>query len=308
MTFVRLINKLTRIINDQAMAQQITCIGHKEREDRANFISKLSTRPTETPNKNLRVLIKKGPVSVETSLRELEDNYEKKPEWKVIEDGGVLSIPVEEFRIINPPKPDHSGSVGFGKKKRGEEKLIDSYPVAQTVKKLNEQVLVKYNEENERARAAGKSEVDAERIAQAVARNLPELTAVQRWQDSEAEIKLKRAIEKITSDQKIPAVIIRSVNLKALSALKDLGLNLSGDAEIDLMMAYASGNFLHVVVFEVKRPDTYPWQTKSPTPTKQAVNKAEIQLTKDLDVLMALLGGIPSSRFPCCVLSYLSWN
>ena len=243
----------------------------------------------------MRVLIKKGPVSVETSLKELEENYASKPEWKVIEDGGVLSIPVEEFRIINPPKPDHSGSVGFDKKKRGEERQIDSYPVAQTVNNLNGQVLVKYSKEKEKARAAGKSVADAERIAQAMARNLPELTAVQRWQDSDAKIKLKRAVEKITIDQKIPALIIRSINLKALSALKDLGLKLSGDAEIDLMMAYASGNFLHVVVFEVKRPDTYPWQTKSPTPTKQAVNKAENQLTKDLDVLMAILGGIPSS-------------
>jgi hypothetical protein len=56
------------------------------------------------PDENLRVLIKKGPVSEETSLKELEENYARKPEWKVIEEGGVLSIPVEEFRmIINPP-------------------------------------------------------------------------------------------------------------------------------------------------------------------------------------------------------------
>ena len=61
------------------------------------------------------------------------------------------------------------------------------------------------------------------------------------------------------------------------------------------MLAYASGNFLHVVVFEVKRADTYPWQTKSSIPTKQAVSKAENQLTKDLDVLMAILAGIPLS-------------
>ena len=45
-------------------------------------------------------------MSVETSLKELEENYARKPEWKVIEDGGVLSIPVEEFRMTNPPHPD----------------------------------------------------------------------------------------------------------------------------------------------------------------------------------------------------------
>ena len=37
------------------------------------------------------------------------------------------------------------------------------------------------------------------------------------------------------SDLKIPALIICLVNLKAISALKDLGLKLSGDAEIGLM-------------------------------------------------------------------------
>ena len=73
-----------------------------------------------------------------------------KSEWKVIEGGGVLSIPMEEFRMINLPKPDHSGSVGFGKKKGGG-KQIDSYPVAQTMNNLTDEVLVKYSEDRERA-------------------------------------------------------------------------------------------------------------------------------------------------------------
>ena len=94
-----------------------------------------------------------GPVSVETSLKELEQDYAKKPEWKVIEEGGVLSIPVEEFRMINPPKPDREGKVEFGKKKEGGNQ-IESYPVGQTIKNLNEQILLKYNEENENSKAA----------------------------------------------------------------------------------------------------------------------------------------------------------
>ena len=104
----------------------------------------------------------------------------------------------------------------------------------------------------------------------------------------EVEIKLKKAVKFMMTDLKIPALLIRSISLKAISALKGLGLKLSGDAEIDLMMAYVSGDFLHVVIFEVKRADTYPWQTMSAIPNKQAVNKAENQLTKDLDVLMAI--------------------
>ena len=53
------------------------------------------------------MLIKKGPV--DTSLKELEDNYQSKPEWNMIEDGGVLSIPV--LRMQNPPAPDSSGQL-----------------------------------------------------------------------------------------------------------------------------------------------------------------------------------------------------
>ena len=33
----------------------------------------------------------------------------------------------------------------------------------------------------------------------------------------------------------------------------------------------------------MKRNDTFPWDTKSRPPNKQAVNKAENQLTKDVD-------------------------
>ena len=57
----------------------------------------------------MRVPIKKGPVTVEMNLKELAEDYAGKPEWKVIEDGGVLSIPVEEFRMINLPEPDQKG-------------------------------------------------------------------------------------------------------------------------------------------------------------------------------------------------------
>ena len=93
------------------MAQSFTCIGHKEREERRNKIGKLVERPMEILDKSLRVLIKKGPVNVETSLKELEEDYESKPEWKLIKEGGVLSVPVEELRMENFPKPNQSGQV-----------------------------------------------------------------------------------------------------------------------------------------------------------------------------------------------------
>ena len=132
------------------MAEFCNCLGHEERGARKTKMNKLSAVPLHFPDEHMRVLIKRGPVSVETSLKELEENYVSKSEWKVIEGGGVLSIPMEEFRMINLPKPDHSGSVGFGKKKGGG-KQIDSYPVAQTMNNLTDEVLVKYSEDRERA-------------------------------------------------------------------------------------------------------------------------------------------------------------
>ena len=57
----------------------------------------------------------------------------------------------------------------------------------------------------------------------------------------------------------------RNFQSSQLSALRDLGLNLPGDAEIDLVLAYISGDYIHIV------------------------NKAENQLTKDVDIMMAIL-------------------
>ena len=114
--------------------------------------------------------------------------------------------------------------------------------------------------------------------------------------DIEAEIRVKKALEQMIRHLKIPALIIRSLKLKAISALNDLGLKLSLDAEIDLVLAYVSGDFLHVVLCEVKRTDTYPWQTTCSLLIKQAVNKAENQLTKDVNALIDILADIPPSQ------------
>ena len=51
------------------------------------------------------------------------------------------------------------------------------------------------------------------------------------WQDTIAEIKLKKAIERMMVGLKIPTVLIRSINLKKMSALNDLGLKLPDDAD-----------------------------------------------------------------------------
>ena len=271
------------------------CVGHRLREERRQKIKQLQNSEHVVLDENLRLLIKKGPVSLETSLRELEENYASKPEWKVIEGGGVLSVPVEEFRMINPPKPDREGNVKFEDKKgKGAKNKIEKYSIAQTIPNLNETIMDKYNNEKDKTKTAGKNLSAAENSAQAIAKKLPEFTAVQKWLDNEAEIKLKKSLERMMTRLEIPALILRSISVKALSALRDLGLKVSGDAEIDLVMAYVSGSILHVVICEVKRADTYPWQKECSLPNRQAVNKAENQLTKDVEVLMAIMAGTSS--------------
>ena len=93
---------------------------------------------------------------------------------------------------------------------------------------------------------------------------LSQCQALQKWLDNVAEVKLKEALGEMMRNLKTPALILRSINLNALSAMNDLGLKLPGDAEVD----YVSGAFLHVVIFGVKRSDTCPWQTKCSLPNK----------------------------------------
>ena len=90
------------------------------------------TKSEVAPDQNCRISIKKSPFYVETCLKELEEDYESKPEWKLVKEGKVLSIPVKELRMKNLPK-----QVVFKEKKGGQGKQIDNYPVGQTIDKMN---------------------------------------------------------------------------------------------------------------------------------------------------------------------------
>ena len=96
-------------------ATQSQCFGHEKRIDTKNKIAKMLGSPQQSPDENFKVLIEKGPVSVETSLRELEQTFAGKPSWKKIKDGGVLSVPLEEFRMEDPPQPNEAGQIDFSK-------------------------------------------------------------------------------------------------------------------------------------------------------------------------------------------------
>ena len=278
------------------MADSNVCFSHVLRIDRGNLITKILVQAQQPTDENLKVLIKRGPVSLETSLKELEENYKRMPEWKMILDGGVLSVPVEEFRMENLPKPDRSGKVVFKEMSGGRGKYIENYPVGQTIENLNDEIRDKYEAEKQKAEAAGKGVSEAEKKGFAASTKLPQFRAVKAWQDTKAEIKLKKALERMMVSLKIPTVLIRSIDMKQISDLNDLGLKLPGDAKIDLAMVYSSGNLLHVNVFDVNRKDAFPWDTKSRPPNKQTVNRAENKLTLDVHILMGLLADTPPDQ------------
>ena len=94
------------------MAEPSECLGHAERYVRMKKIEKIrASSAFESLDEDKKVLIKKGPVSVETSLKKLEENYASTSSWKMREDGGVLSVPVEDFRMIDLQKPENFGKV-----------------------------------------------------------------------------------------------------------------------------------------------------------------------------------------------------
>ena len=273
--------------------QRLNCVGHRARIDRKQTSFKLLRESEQGIVESKTIIIRKGPsVSVETSLRELEDIYEKTPEWDLVSNGGVLSVPVEELRTTNLPKPGPDGCLDFSKMKKGAH-VIQNFPVGQTIQNLKEEILAKYNQAREDAEASGKSDQESLQTARNKAIQLPQFKAVNVWLDINAEIRVKRELEAMMKELKIPAVIIRSIDMKELSTLKDLGLQIPKHGEIDLIMAYASGDTLRVVIFEVKRGDTYPWQTKPSLVSQKAINKAENQLVNDVAIMVALLAGVP---------------
>ena len=73
------------------MAESGKCWGHGERVARKHKISKLLTSAPDALDDLRKVVIKKGPVSEETSLKELEEIYASRASWKVIEEGTVLT-------------------------------------------------------------------------------------------------------------------------------------------------------------------------------------------------------------------------
>ena len=90
---------------------------------------------------------------MELSLKELEEDYESRPEWQLIREGGVLSVPVEELRMENLPESDRYGQVIFKEMKGGQGKEINDYPVGQSINNINDMLREQYEEEKQKAKA-----------------------------------------------------------------------------------------------------------------------------------------------------------
>ena len=201
--------------------------------------------------------------------------------------------------MINPPQPDRRSKIDFKKRCQGAGTKIEHYPTAQTIEILNQQIVAQYDKELNKALVAGKPDFEAKIEAQTKAKQLPEFCAVQKWQDVNVEVKVKKAVENLMKARKIPALVIRSIDIKKISALKDMGIDIpDGDGEIDLVLVYATGDLLNVILFEVKRADIYPWNDEDAHPgiRKEAVKKAENQLTKDVKFFNSFTTGQPPSN------------
>ena len=94
-----------------------------------------------------RVVVKTTEETAKTSTEEMKENFAKTAEWKVIEGGGVLSVPVTELRLLNMPGPDRrTGKREFEKHQvRAKTNVIDYYSVDQTERRMNDELKAEYD-------------------------------------------------------------------------------------------------------------------------------------------------------------------
>ena len=124
------------------MADLHTCVnnGHDERAQRKNkkFTNVGSVDLTKS------IILKESPSSTPfINLKDIETKFEETDEWKDVKEGGVLPIPVLEYRLQKPPRPNPDGKVEFEKKKKKQKtKTIDSYSIAETTTRMATEKLI----------------------------------------------------------------------------------------------------------------------------------------------------------------------
>ena len=84
------------------MAEADDCLGHCERSARRNKIEKFIVSSPISPDHDMKVLIKKGPTSVERSLKELEENYASKCGLKKRKEKVLLETKLNNIPLLKP--------------------------------------------------------------------------------------------------------------------------------------------------------------------------------------------------------------
>ena len=204
------------------------------------------------------MLITKGPAGpVTTSLEDLEEEFRNTNEWERMAQGGIHSIPVVRFRLMENIRPDKSMSFQFEehyKKKVGKgRKDIDGYRQDETDIRINDKIKKNFEEVKQtKGEKAAKDETKKSTIFQ----------VEQRWQDLKAEDLVIEGIENAIEDLKVPCLLVKGSKLSHIGALREMGLNNippgAENAETDIVLAYAASDKLHVAVLEVRDLTAHP--------------------------------------------------
>ena len=267
------------------------CPGHKRREELIKKIRRARENRGKDIDSSKKICVSLGAgVEEDMNLCDLEERKSRTPEWMEVAKGGLRVIPVTEFTLNSLPKPK-KGVVDF-LTTRKNERVIEGYSMPRSEEVLEKELVHKFGE----FKIKGETDEVAKTSVFKTLKKKHE--ALQKWRNTKAEIVMKEAAEKVVRDLKIPSVVVRSVDYKYKEHhyLKELGLTMPDkDLEIDLLIAYVAGNYLHIILCEVKRPETEPWADCEREPTKESIDTALKQLDTDIDWVLGLLPDVPGS-------------
>ena len=280
-----------------------SCQGHQLRLATAAKIKKAQLEPPKQIDESKKIFIKKGGKhGTKIKLKGLNDIMRATEEWKEVAKGNGLVVPNGELRLKTLPRADKAGKRGFEKNVKKKKKTdIEAYTMDWTEERLRSHVDDIYNE--------AKADDKTEREAQTVILKLPEYNALKFWLDQKSELDVKEAVERGARGVKLQFAVYRSLvkeeiinekqgpRLGNKTALKELGLDIPDeDIETDLLFAFIKDTLLHIVLIEVKRSDTPPWNQGSQAPNKDNVNKAANQLERGSLLYTSLLADLPKDR------------
>ena len=277
----------------------IDCEGHQLHANLSDKIRKAKDQIPTPIDETKTIHIKKGGQhGSQIAMKDLNMIVKGTEEWKEIEKGRGLVVPNVEPRLKSLRKPDSVGKRGFVKETNRKKTDIGHYTADCTDQWLENFV----KEHFDQCKLNGKTDDEAKNEIF----KLPEYLALKSWLDQKAEVKVKEAVEKEARRQKLKFAIFRSLQKEQIvnekqaprlgnhTALKEIGLNIPDkSSETDILFAYADGDHVHIVLIEVKRQDTPPWNPEGLAPSKSNVRKAVSQLEDGFSFFRSLFSDLP---------------